>query len=162
MDANNTDSRLLFFTPAGAAIAFLSFFLPWIQISCLGRSSYSGMDFGGIYWLVLLMAAVILGAFFLLRKLRRMDLLKTVTVGATIVACGVIVYGCFAIAGGKRILFVRLGPDDVNLRLHLGGYGTFLGYFLALVGVTARRRRHSQPTQPTSSTKASQSQNVEH
>ncbi len=76
MDNKDADNRLIFLTPAGAAIAFVSFFLPWIQISCLGRSSYSGMDFGGIYWIVLLMSLAIFGAFFLLRKKKRLALLK--------------------------------------------------------------------------------------
>jgi hypothetical protein len=136
MDNKDADNRLIFLTPAGAAIAFISFFLPWIQISCLGRSSYSGMDFGGIYWIVLLMSGVIFGAFFLLRKLKRLEMLKIVTVAATIVAAGVILYGCITMSSGKRILFFRLGPDDVHLKLHMGGYGILLGYLLAILGVT--------------------------
>jgi hypothetical protein len=138
MDNKDADNRLIFLTPAGAAIAFISFFLPWIQISCLGRSSYSGMDFGGIYWIVLLMSVAILGAFFLFRKLKRLPLLKPVTIAATIIAWGVIIYGCVAIAGGKRILFFRLGPDSVHLKIHMGGYGTLFGYLLAILGVTWR------------------------
>ena len=136
--ASDSDNRLIFLTPAGAAIAFISFFLPWIQISCLGKSSYSGMDFGGIYWIVLLMTIVILGCFFLLRKMKRLAMLKLVTIAATIIASGVIIYGCFAIAGGKRVLFFRLGPDSVHLKIHMGGYGTLLGYLLAILGVTWR------------------------
>jgi hypothetical protein len=138
MDNKDADNRLIFLTPAGAAIAFISFFLPWIQISCLGRSSYSGMDFGGIYWIVLLMSVVILGAFFLLRKLKRLPLLKPVAIAATVIAWGVIIYGCIAIAGGKRILFFRLGPESVHLKIHMGGYGTLFGYLLAILGVTWR------------------------
>jgi hypothetical protein len=65
-------------------------------------------------------------------------LLKLVTITATIIAWGVIVYGCFAIAGGKRVLFFRLGPDSVHLKIHLGGYGTLLGHLLAILGVTWR------------------------
>ncbi|MCX6830892.1 MAG: hypothetical protein NT028_02015, partial [candidate division Zixibacteria bacterium] len=138
MDNKDADNRLIFLTPAGAAIAFISFFLPWIQISCLGKSSYSGMDFGGIYWIVLLMSLAIFGAFFLLRKLKRLALLKLVTIAATIIASGVIIYGCITIAGGKRVLFFRLGPDSVHLKIHMGGYGTLLGYLLAILGVTWR------------------------
>ena len=138
MDNKDADNRLIFLTPAGAAIAFVSFFLPWIQISCLGRSSYSGMDFGGIYWIVLLMSLAIFGAFFLLRKKKRLALLKLVTIAATIIAGGVIIYGCITIAGGKRVLFFRLGPDSVHLKIHMGGYGTLLGYLLAILGVTWR------------------------
>lgn len=138
MDTKDADNRLIFLTPAGAAIAFISFFLPWIQISCLGRSSYSGMDFGGMYWIVLLMSLIIFGAFFLLRKPKHVAWLKPVTIVATIIAWGVIIYGCIAIAGGKKILFFRLGPDSVHLKIHMGGYGTLLGYSLAIVGVTWR------------------------
>jgi hypothetical protein len=138
MDNKDADNRLIFLTPAGAAIAFISFFLPWIQISCLGTSSYSGMDFGGIYWTVLLMSAAIFGAFFLLRKSKRRTLLKPITIAATIIAWGVIIYGCVAIAGGKKILFFRLGPDSVHLKIHMGGYGTLVGYLLAILGVTWR------------------------
>ncbi len=138
MDNKDADNRLIFLTPAGAAIAFISFFLPWIQISCLGRSSYSGLDFGGIYWIVLLMSVAIFGAFFLFRKLKRLALLKPVTIAATVIAWGVIIYGCVAIAGGKRILFFRLGPESVHLKIHMGGYGTLFGYLLAILGVTWR------------------------
>jgi hypothetical protein len=138
MDNKDADNRLIFLTPAGAAIAFISFFLPWIQISCLGTSSYSGMDFGSIYWIVLLMSVVIFGAFFLLRKLERLGLLKIVTIAATVVAAGVILYGCITMSSGKRILFFRLGPDDVHLKIHVGGYGTLLGYLMAILGVTWR------------------------
>lgn len=137
----NSNQRALFLTPAGAAIAAISFFLPWIRISCLGTSSYSGMDFGGIYWIVLLMAIAIFGAYFLLRKFKRLHLLGIITAIATVVAWGVIAYGCLSVAGGKKILFVRLGPDDVHLKIHVGGYGTFLGYALALIGVTWRKRK---------------------
>ena len=148
MDNKDADNRLIFLTPAGAAIAFVSFFLPWIQISCLGKSSYSGMDFGGIYWVVLIMTMVILGCFFLFRKLKRLDLLKLVTIAATIIAWGVIIYGCITIAGGKRILFFHFGPDSVHLKIHAGGYGTLLGYLLAILGVTWRHLREVSRASP--------------
>jgi hypothetical protein len=138
MDKNTADNHLIFLTPAGAAIAAICFFLPWIQISCLGTSAYSGMDFGSIYWIVLVMSVVIFSAFFLLRKLRRLDLLKVVTIAATVVVSGVILYGCITMSSGKRILFFRLGPDDVHLKLHVGGYGTLFGYLVAILGVTWR------------------------
>jgi hypothetical protein len=152
MESKGANSLRILLTPAGAAIAFISFFLPWIQISCLGRSTYSGMDFGGIYWTVLLMALTILASFFLLRRVKQSHLLKFVTIGATLVAWGVIIYGCFAMAGGKRILVVRLGPDDVHLKIHAGGYGTFVGYAMAVLGVLQprRKRRERLPTNTTS------------
>jgi hypothetical protein len=144
MKGTNSDNRRILLTPAGAAIAFICFFLPWIQISCLGRSTYSGMDFGGIYWIVLLMSLLIFAAYFILRRMKRLDLLGLVTVAATLIAWGVIIYGAYTVSGGKKILFVRLGPDDVHLKIHVGGYGTFLGYAMALFGVTWRKRKRSE------------------
>ncbi len=151
MSSNTPGFFRLLLTPAGAAIAIISFFLPWIQISCLGTSVYSGFDFGEIYWLVPSMAAIILGGYLLLRKSKRLNLLKILTIAATVVAIGVIVYGSITVAGGKRILLVKLGPDDVHLKIHVGGYGTFAGYLLAMIGVTQPRRKRKErlPTNTT-------------
>jgi len=127
-------AKAVFLTPAGAGMAMICFFLPWIRVSCMGADSYAGSDFGGIYWLVFAMAGVILAAFFILRWLKRLGLLRVVASGALIVTIAVIVYGYISIAGGKRFLLVKVGPDDVDLRLQIGGYGMILGYLLAIAG----------------------------
>lgn len=135
MDADQNSRIKALLTPAGAAIAMISFFLPWIRISCLGKSSYGGYQFGGIFWIIFAMAALILIAYFALKLLKRLNLLRFIVIGCVIIATIVVVYGCLTVAGGKRILLIRLGPDDVNLRLHVGSYGTILGFIMALGGV---------------------------
>lgn len=120
----------------------MSFFLPWIRISCLGKSSYAGYQFGGIFWIVFAMAALILIAYLALKQVNRLALLRSVVVCCVTIAAAVVVYGCFSVAGGKKILLFRLGPDDVHLRLHIGAYGTIVGFLLALYGsVPVKLRR---------------------
>jgi hypothetical protein len=134
MENGGLKQKATLLTPAGAGLAMICFFLPWIRISCMGTNSYAGADFGGIYWLVFAMAAFIFVAYFVLRLIRRLNRLWVIVSAALLVAVAVIVYGCIMMAGGKRILLVKVGPEDVNLQMHLGGYGTIVGYLLALAG----------------------------
>ena len=145
MDGGKSNFWPVFLTPAGAGIAIVSFFLPWIQISCLGTSRYSGLDFGGIYWTVFAMAALMLLGFFLLWKLKRLDLLRTVALIAVTASFAVIFYGCLAMSGGKRVLLIHLGPDDVHLKLHAGGYGTIVGYVMAVAGTVLYKKPRGEP-----------------
>lgn len=92
---------------------------------------------------------MIFGAYFALRKWNKLNWLPKVVAAASIVTVAVIVYGVLMIAGGKRILLIRFGPDDVNLRLQIGAYGTLLGHLLAWMGVSKNyrfRRRIQTPT----------------
>ena len=136
-----------FFTPAGAGLIMISFFLPWMRISCMGTDSYSGQDIGGVYWLVFAMAAVIFVAFIILNRINRLDLLWRVVTAALIVSLAVIIYGCLEISGGKRVLLFKVGPGDVDMRLHVGGYGTILGYLLVGLGGWLARRKDNHRTQ---------------
>ena len=134
-------------TPAGAGLIMISFFLPWMRISCMGTDSYSGQDFGGIYWLVFAMAAAIFVAYVILNLFKRLDLLWRVVTAAVVVSLAVIIYGCLEISDGKRVLLFKVGPEDVDLRLQSGGYGTILGYLVAGFGAWLARRRDDHQTQ---------------
>lgn len=135
-------------TPTGGALIAICFFLPWIKISCMGTSSYSGLKFGGVYWAVFAAGVIFVLAYFALRRLNRILLLRQVVWAMTVVSLGVIAYGCLMIAGGKRFLLIHIGPDDVKMRLQIGAYGTILGYILAWLGC---RRSRSKPSEPTPS-----------
>lgn len=138
-----------FLTPAGGALIAICFFLPWVKMSCMGTATYSGFDCGGVYWTLFGAGIVVFGAFFLLRHLKRLDLLPTIVSASSVVSAAVIIYGVLSIAGGKRVLLFRVGPDDVNLRLQIGAYGTLVGYLLTWVGIAPmiRRRRPSTSKQ---------------
>ncbi|MGB5105615.1 MAG: hypothetical protein WBP29_07140 [Candidatus Zixiibacteriota bacterium] len=136
-------------TPAGGALIAVCFFLPWIKISCLGTSTYSGAQFGGVYWILFTAGLLICVAYSILRQFKRPELMAKVVAVASFISSVVIVYGVLTVAGGKRILLVRVGPDDVNLRLQIGAYGTLLGFTLAWIGVSpALRRRKPKPALP--------------
>jgi hypothetical protein len=124
----------IFLTPTGATIAAISFFLPWIRISCLGTRNYSGFDMGGLFWLVPTSAAFILIGFVVVSVLKRMSLARYVVPACTAIAAVAVAYACLTMPSGKRILLVKIGPDDVNLRLFFGAYSTILGFVLAVIG----------------------------
>jgi hypothetical protein len=128
-------------TPAGGAIVAICFFLPWIQISCLGTSIFSGADFGGVYWTIFGGGLALVAGYFLLRRTKRLEYLMSLVAAVSIISMAVIFYGIMTIAGGKRILFFRVGPDDVNLRFHVGSFGTLLGLVLAWIGAFPRNFR---------------------
>ncbi len=143
--------KRLFLTPAGAALIAICFFLPWIKMSCMGTATYSGVDCGGVYWVLFGAGIAMFGSYFLLRHFKRLDLLPTIVSVSSVVSAAVIIYGVLSIAGGKRILLFRVGPDDVNLRLQIGAYGTLLGYLLTWAGIAqliGKRRRRSKTGQP--------------
>ena len=135
-------------TPIGGALIAICFFLPWIKISCMGTSTYSGAEFGGVYWILFAAGILICAAFAFLRRLKKSELMAKVVAFASIISTAVIVYGVLTVAGGKRILLVRVGPDDVNLRLHIGAYGTLLGFALAWIGVSPALRRRKKTVAP--------------
>ena len=66
-----------FITPAGAGIAIICFFLPWLRVSCLRDLEFTGLDdrtnLQASYWLVLAgeVAVVVLWTLGKLRLLRR-------------------------------------------------------------------------------------------
>ncbi len=148
-------NKRLFLTPAGGLLIAICFFLPWIKMSCMGTATYSGAQIGGIYWTLFIAGLLLVGAFYYLRRIKRFNFMPTVVSVISFVSTAVIVYGILTVAGGKRILLFRVGPDDVNLRLQIGAYGTLIGYVLAWAGIAPmiriRRRKPAQTTPAESS-----------
>ncbi len=100
----------------------------------MGTSSYSGSDFGGVYWAIFGGGLALIAGYFLLKKLSRADYLMSMVAAVSIVCAAVIFYGIMTISSGKRILVFRVGPEDVNLRFHVGSFGTLFGFVLAWIG----------------------------
>ncbi len=142
-------NKRLFLTPAGGALIAICFFLPWIKVSCMGTATYSGVDCGGVYWTLFGAGIAVFGTFFLFRHLKRLDLMPTIVSVSSVVSAAVIIYGVLSIAGGKRVLLFRVGPDDVNLRLQIGAYGTLIGYLLTWAGIAPMIRRRRRPSKST-------------
>jgi hypothetical protein len=121
-----------FATPAGAAIASICFFLPWVEASC-GPVTVraTGARIGGIFWMVLVASLVILVAFPLFWKRRQWFLLKVITLAASAGAILIILYKFFDVfSSGKA----NLKMTDIGSILRIGSFGTVFGLLLAAWG----------------------------
>ncbi|MDD4050941.1 MAG: hypothetical protein PHR28_03430 [candidate division Zixibacteria bacterium] len=121
-----------FVTPAGAAIALICFFLPWVEASC-GPVTVraNGPRIGGVFWLVLAAAIVILVTFPYFWKRREWFWLKIVTLAASAVGILVILYKFLdTFSSGK----IDLKLTDIGSILRIGSFGTIFGFVLAALG----------------------------
>lgn len=121
-----------FATPAGAAIAAICFFLPWVEASC-GPVTVraNGARIGGSFWLVLAASILILVAFPIFWKRRQWLWLKIVTLTASAGAIIIILYKFFDVfSSGKA----NLKLSDLGSILRVGSFGTVLGFILAGLG----------------------------
>lgn len=124
----------IFLTPAGAGIAIICFFLPWVRVSC-GTITVeaSGARIGGVLWLVLTAAVVILAAFIYLYLRRRRELFRVKLIASISSATAIIIMlykfiSAFAGDGGS----VRL--SDIWPVIRFGAIGEFLGFIMAMGG----------------------------
>jgi putative flippase GtrA len=121
-----------FITPAGAGIAIICFFLPWLRLSCLRELEFTGVEiahFRSIYWWVLIgeAAVVVLWTLGKLKLLRRSALY--VAAAATVPLA--IIFA--PVLKGER-------TRGLDLELQVGAYGTILGLAAALLGAVSWRR----------------------
>jgi hypothetical protein len=121
-----------FVTPAGAAIAVICFFLPWIEASC-GPVTVraNGPGIGGIFWLVLVAAIVILVSFPYFWKRRQWFWLKVVTLAASAGGVIIVLYKFFDVFSSGK---VNLKLTDIGSILRIGSFGTIFGFALAALG----------------------------
>jgi hypothetical protein len=121
-----------FLTPAGAGIAIICFFLPWVKVSC-GTITVeaSGARIGGIFWLVFAAAILILISFFYFRKRKDRAIGKMIALYGSALSMLVILYKFISTFSG--------GSADINFSdfgsvIRPGAFGEFLGFIMALVG----------------------------
>lgn len=134
MSENKEDKRI-FLTPAGAMVALICFFLPWVKISC-GRTvkTFSGPEIGGIFWLVLVAALVILVVFFYFRNKTRIEKTKPVAILASLFAFAVMFIKYFSLVWGQMNVLVRAGTKPMHFNIHVGAIGTVIGFVLVIIG----------------------------
>ncbi len=119
-------------TPAGAAIAAICFFLPWIEASC-GPVTVraNGARIGGIFWLVLTAAVLIMVSCLVLQRRGKLLWLRNITLGCSACALIIILYKFFdTFFSGK----VNLNISDAGSVLRFGAFGTIFGFLLAVLG----------------------------
>lgn len=136
---NEAEDKRSFITPAGAAIAAICFFLPWVEFSCDGqtRNTASGADMAhndGFFWLIFAATLVILAAFFFFRTQRQILKARPIVILTTMVSLGILIYKYIEFSNGARIFGRTYTPEELGLSLRFGGIGTFLGFALAGIG----------------------------
>ncbi len=127
-----TKKSSVFTSPAGAVVAIICFFLPWIKINCGPISNQaSGFDIGGILWLSFFCALGILTVFYIFFKQNRIEDAKP---GAMIFSLGglLIIVGSYFIETGKAGISPSL--EDLSDFLAVGAYGTIIGFIIAFIG----------------------------
>ncbi len=137
---DNLGKLSVFLTPAGAGIAIICFFLPWVRVSC-GTITVeaSGGRIGGILWLVLAAALIILAAFIYRYFRQRRDLfkLKLITLLSGGAAIIIMIYKFISAFAGDGA-DIRL--SDFWSVIRFGAIGELLGLLMAMGGAFVYRR----------------------
>ncbi|MBI5710284.1 MAG: zinc ribbon domain-containing protein [Candidatus Eisenbacteria bacterium] len=113
-------------SPAGAVIAAICFFLPWVKLSC-APEPMSGAQLGGILWLVLIAAIAIVIVVPLYKSRGQAGNAKPIVVISALVGLGVMAYKAFQIFGGKA-------AEQLGAQVQFGAIGSALGLLVALGG----------------------------
>jgi len=135
MSQNKEDKKVLL-TPAGAILALICFFLPWVKVSCAGKVNYlSGAEIGGIFWLVFLAPLVIIVAFFYFRSQKQLEKSRPVAILSSIVALAVIFIKYTSLAWEQKSVVAKAGSKVIDCTIQLGAVGTVIGFILAITGL---------------------------
>jgi hypothetical protein len=146
------DDKKIWLTPAGAGIALVCFFLPWVEFSCGEmKQSISGSELGGIFWVVFGAAALCLLAFFYFKNSDEVERAKPIVILGSLVGLGILLYKYFDFKSGAQTGLQGLSQlsqmsefqsqfggqtqlPDMGFHIKYGGIGTIIGLALALLG----------------------------
>lgn len=130
--------------PAGAIIAGLSFFFPYIQSpSLLGRSAaVTGAQLGGWAWAVPLTAGVILLGYVLWDSPQSREVARRLMVGGSLLGLCLLAMGVFELT---RDRFFGASALDIGVRPAVGPFLTLAGFLLALAGAQRLSRATQGP-----------------
>ncbi|MCX6827899.1 MAG: hypothetical protein NT002_01255 [candidate division Zixibacteria bacterium] len=122
----------IFLTPAGAGIAIICFFLPWVKVSCgTVTVEASGARIGGIFWAVLAAAIIIMLSFFFFWKRKELIKARLVTLIGAVFSVAVMLYKFIDAFGGSPS---NINVSDIGGVLRIGAFGSFAGFLLSVLG----------------------------
>lgn len=132
------DNPTSFISPAGAAFAVICFFLPWLQVSQCGiTKTASGAElanFDTSFWLLPLMGIASITAYFVAKGQKQIWKARPFIIISSGFALLLLFYKYFSIPSAPEIMGQRVTAADLGITLQFGGYGTVLGFILAIVG----------------------------
>lgn len=119
--------------PAGALLAGLSFFFPYIKSpSIFGQSATAtGAQLGGWAWAVPLTASVILLGYVLWDSPQSRDVARRLMAGGSLVGLSLLLFGVFEL---MRDRLLGASAWDIGVRPAVGPFLTLAGFLLAFAG----------------------------
>jgi hypothetical protein len=128
------------FSPAGAGIILICFFLPWVRVSCGGRSmTMSGANLGGVFWIVAILAAIMLGSYIYFKTRRSSYKSKMILLGGAVVSVIVIVFQTIRLVYYTDIPFY-IPSAMIGFRVKLGAWGIILGHIMIIASAQFMRK----------------------
>ena len=123
-----------FFSPAGAGIILICFFLPWLKVSCGTKDvTLSGSGIGGIFWIIFGLALVALAAFVMLRGRLRPMWLRSILVSCSLVSAAIILYKYIVVINDPDIPFY-VPSKMISFEFRPGAVGLIIGLLMVAFG----------------------------
>jgi hypothetical protein len=143
-------SLSFFLTPAGAIIAVVAFFLPWVKLSCSGQVfNLNGFQLAkndALMWVVFAAAILIGIGFFFLRSKWDLGKIKKLSLISSVAGIGILIYkyidfkssmdsmGQFMGNQNWEQSLQQSGAQDFQITLQFGAYACLIGFILAGLG----------------------------
>jgi hypothetical protein len=126
-----------FISPAGAGIALICFFLPWVKLDCGNGmvKNFSGANIGGVLWIVFLAALASLILFFVFYSSKKLHIAKLYIIISSALGLLTMVmkYITFKNSSGS-ISDLGIKPQDIGISIQAGSIMSALGFVLSIVG----------------------------
>ncbi len=139
MNLSEKNQNAWFVTPAGAALALLCFFMPWVKFSCMGTSqTASGFRLaqdGNLVTVALIAALAILGISLFLWQKQTPWKSKVPVLIASGIGLGGILIELIHTSTGIKTEFGRVSMEELGLTFQFGAFGTIIGFIIAIGGV---------------------------
>jgi hypothetical protein len=123
-------------SPAGGALLVLGFFLPWVDVSCMGvRRSISGIELAQKGETALFLLPILGGLVLLLAaRMQHHPQYRTFLIFSGLAAGGLVVYEMHPFVTGVDTGFGRMKASQLGLSINIGWILTILGAGMVLVG----------------------------
>lgn len=130
---NETSDNKIYVSVMGAIIVIICFFLPWVEMDCMGKKTISGADIGGPLWVVPIGAAIFIFVFYSFYKRNEISKIVSVALINFVIATIIIAYKYFSFTESLK---KELGstPESLGMTLKYGAVLTIIGEVIILVG----------------------------
>lgn len=134
---NTVEKLKVLLIPAGAVIAIICFFLPWVKFSLAGAEiTMSGNFLGDELWIVFTMAIVNFGVYFYFISSKQAQRSKTVILISSNFAIAIMIIRYLLFLQGWKTDFGTIRPEDFGLTTQFGAIGAIIGFFISELGTS--------------------------